>query len=878
MALVSGTRVGIYEVTAKIGEGGMGEVYQARDTTLDRDVALKVLPEAFTADPDRLARFQREAKVLASLNHPNIGGIYGLESSDDSQALVLELIEGPTLADRIAEGSIPVDEALNIANQIADALEAAHEQGIIHRDLKPANVKVRSDGTVKVLDFGLAKAVSLDASGASATTSATVSITGATQMGMVIGTAAYMAPEQAKGKPVDKRADIWAFGVILLEMLSGQRLFTGETASETLAAVMMREPDWTRLPEGLPAKFDKVVRCCLEKDPKQRVRDIGDVQLALDGVFETIVPGPAQDIRSTAFASRPALLLMAGLAAVVVGVGVFAGLGSTPSRDDGVVRTSIALPLGHALVAGPDITRDGQRVAFASTDGSGRAQIYSRRLDEAELEALDGTEGAEHISFSPDGRWVAFYARGGFFKTRVDGGEPVRLANAASYGGGHWLDDGTILFTTAWNSGLYRIDENGGEYEPFLIPDRASNYAFTWPSVLPGGQEMLFNRWGSAPALMRLDLTEMTESVVVPGQWRRSSYVSSGHIVFAGDGGDILALPSGQDAAQSMTPELVLENVHGGAGIGYARMAVSQNGTLVYAPLDASKRSLAIVDYSGRIEPVNADLGNYEGLSVSPDGSRVAINSNFQLFIHDLERGGRVPLAPELPVTQAPVWSTDGTRVNFASNHNGTWNLYSKAASGSGEVEVLLESRFDQMPTGVIADGRLVYQEIHESSGADIWLLPVGGDPEPWLVTPAEEGLAQPSPSGEVMAYMTNVSGRFEISIQDIDRVFEPLRISTAGGTSPRWSASGERLYFRQGHQLMVSDISTKPVLSASVPDVIFGGGWELSHQADPLFSSYGVLSEDRFLMVRHPPESVPTRINVIFNWSQELRERVPVP
>ena len=536
MALVSGTRVGIYEVTAKIGEGGMGEVYQARDTTLDRDVALKVLPEAFTADPDRLARFQREAKVLASLNHPNIGGIYGLESADDAQALVLELIEGPTLADRIAEGPIPVDEALNIANQIAEALEAAHEQGIVHRDLKPANVKVKTDGTVKVLDFGLAKAVSLDASGASATTSATVSITGATQMGMVIGTAAYMAPEQAKGKPVDKRADIWAFGVILLEMLSGQRLFTGETASETLAAVMMREPDWTRLPEGLPAKFDKVVRCCLEKDPKQRVRDIGDVQLALDGVFETIVPGPTQDMRSTAFASRPALLLMAGLAAVVVGVGVFAGLGSTPSRDDGVVRTSIALPLGHALVAGPDITRDGQRVAFASTDGSGRAQIYSRRLDEAELEALGGTEGAEHISFSPDGRWVAFYARGGFFKTRVDGGEPVRLANAASYGGGHWLDDGTILFTTAWNSGLYRIDENGGEYEPFLIPDRASSYAFTWPSVLPGGQEMLFNRWGSAPALMRLDLTEMTESVVVPGQWRRSSYGSAGHIVFAGEG------------------------------------------------------------------------------------------------------------------------------------------------------------------------------------------------------------------------------------------------------------------------------------------------------------------------------------------------------
>ena len=348
--------------------------------------------------------------------------------------------------------------------------------------------------------------------------------------------------------------------------------------------------------------------------------------------------------------------------------------------------------------------------------------------------------------------------------------------------------------------------------------------------------------------------------------------------MFAGDGGDILALPSGQDSARSMTPELVLENVHGGGGNGYARIAVSENGTLVYAPLDASQRSLAIVDSSGRIEPVNAELGNYEELSLSPDGSRVAFTANFQVFVHDLDRGGRVPLVPELPVTQAPVWSADGTRVNFSSNHNGTWNLYSKAGSGAGEVEVLLESRFDQFPSGVTADGRLVYQEIHESTGADIWILPIGVEPEPWLVTPAEEAAAQPSPSGELMAYMTNVSGRFEISIQDIDRVFDPLRISTNGGTHPTWSSSGERLYFRQGHQFMVSDISTEPVLTASVPNIIFGGGWELSHQAQPLFSDFGVMSDDRFLMIRHPPESVPTRVNVIFNWFKELRERVPVP
>jgi len=880
MALTPGTRLGVYEVTAKIGEGGMGEVYQAHDTTLDRDVALKVLPEAFTADPDRLARFQREAKVLASLNHPNIGAIYGLEATGDTQALVLELIEGPTLADRIAKGPIPVDEALTIATQIADALEAAHEQGIVHRDLKPANVKVRPDGTVKVLDFGLAKAVTPEASGASGSESPTMSLTAATQMGMVIGTAAYMAPEQAKGKPVDKRADIWAFGVILLEMLSGKRLFTGETASETLAAVMMKEPDWDRLPADLPMHLSALVRSCLEKDQRERLRDIGDVRLVMKGAFGLSEERLSERSGTLLFASRPAQLLIVVLGLATVALGAFGWLGQPSSSAVGLTRASISLPPGHALSAGPEITRDGQRVAFVSSDGNTQPQIYTRQLDEPELSVLDGTEEAQQIFFSPDGRWIAFYARGGFFKVRVDAGEPVRLADASTSEGGYWHDDGTIFFTPSWNSGLYRIDEGGGEPEPFLIPDRTSSYAFTWPSVLPGGREMLFSRWGSAQAVMRLDLTDMTESVVVPGQWRRSRYVSSGHIVFAGDGGDILALPNDQVAASTLTPEPVLENVDGGGIDGYARMSVSENGTLVYSPLDLSKSSLVVVDQLGGVEPVDAASGTYEQLSLSPDGRRVAIMSNFKLFIHDLDRGSRIPLVPELPQDgeqQRAVWSVDGTRVVFASNHEGSWNLYSKAASGAGEVEAVFQGRLDLYPTAAMADGTIFYEENNDTTGADLWYLPLGGTPEPWLTTSAEERQARPSPSERTMAYVTDVSGRDEISVQPIDRSSDPVLVSTAGGTSPVWSPSGDRLYFRSGHRIMVTEVSTEPVLQATVPSVVFEGGWELS-DLTVYRERWDVLPDDRFLMVYHEPEAVPTRINVIFNWFEELKQRVPVP
>ena len=438
MPLTPGTTLGSYQVTAKIGEGGMGEVYRARDTKLDRDVALKVLPEAFTQDPDRLARFEREAKVLASLNHPNIGHIYGLEEADGIRALVLELVEGPTLADRIKQGPIPLDEALPIAKQIAEALEAAHEAGVIHRDLKPANIKVKDDGMVKVLDFGLAKAFQPDASDPSLSQSPTISLTAAaTQMGMVLGTAAYMAPEQAKGKVIDKRADVWAFGVVLFEMLTGTRPFAGDDVSETLARVIDREPDWAALPNDVPPVLANFLRRCLQKNPKKRIRDIGDVSLAMEGAFETAV-GTSSAPTTRPASWRQALPLALGVSAVAVVVTAIAvwSLMRTTGSALRVTRSSMAVPatvsvgLGHNNIA---LSPDGTRLAYAGGD-----QLYLRAMDQIEATPIPRTEGANEPVFSPNGQWIAFWADGQLKKVSVTGGAPVTLAEIDQFFGASW--------------------------------------------------------------------------------------------------------------------------------------------------------------------------------------------------------------------------------------------------------------------------------------------------------------------------------------------------------------------------------------------------------------------------------------------------------
>ena len=502
MALTVGTRLGPYQVTAKIGEGGMGEVYRARDTKLDRDVALKVLPEAFTQDPDRLARFEREAKVLASLNHPNIGHIYGLEEAEGIRALVLELVEGPTLADRIKQGPIPLDEALPMAKQMAEALEAAHEAGAIHRDLKPANIKVRDDGTVKVLDFGLAKALDPNPTG-DPSQSPTLTAA-ATQMGVIMGTAAYMSPEQARGKPVDRRTDIWAFGAVVFEMLTGVKPFPGDDVSQTLARVIDRDPEWDALPAALTPVLDTYLHRCLEKDPRQRVRDIGDVRLAMEGAFETTV--------STAFdlTTAPTLQLWQRpipLAVAVLGLVVLTGLAvwsvMRPTDPGALSVRRFALDIGAArpipfvgVHAMPAWSPDGTRLAY-SANLSGTHQLYLRTLDELEARPIAGTEGAFEPFFSPDGDWVGFSnLTEELKKVSVRGGTPLTLCECSGNGGGTWLPDGTIIVTDflfGGSSSLFLVPEAGGTPEPLTTHDSESGeVSHLWPHALPGGTAVLF--------------------------------------------------------------------------------------------------------------------------------------------------------------------------------------------------------------------------------------------------------------------------------------------------------------------------------------------------------------------------------------------------
>ncbi len=508
MALQPGTTVGVYEVLSAIGAGGMGEVYKARDTKLDRDVALKILPDAFVNDPERLARFQREAKVLASLNHPNIAAIYGLEESGDSPALVLEYVPGPTLQDRIAKGPIPLDEALPIARQIAEALEAAHEQGIIHRDLKPANVKVKDDGTVKVLDFGLAKALGPDLSDTEAANSPTMTMTAAaTKMGVIMGTAAYMSPEQAKGRQVDKRADIWAFGVVLYEMLTGRQAFGGTDISETLAAVLRQEMDWTDLPSDTPHSVRRLLRRCLERDHKRRLPEIGTARLEIDETDAAPEPFAGD---STARVAQPTLWQRpVSVAAIVLGSAVILGLAvwtmTRPLQSDlRITRFRIPFEAGALPgVSGPllALSPDGTTLVYAARNEGGTLQLFRSRMDQLDAEPIADTEGASNPFFSPDGTWVGFRGDGNAIKkVALAGGPVVTISEASGFRGATWGPDDTIIFGAGVGGGLSRVSADGGEPEAITTPDTdAGEVQHRWPQLLPGGNAVLFSVWSGGP-------------------------------------------------------------------------------------------------------------------------------------------------------------------------------------------------------------------------------------------------------------------------------------------------------------------------------------------------------------------------------------------
>jgi serine/threonine-protein kinase len=918
MPLIPGTRLGVYEVTAKIGEGGMGEVYQARDTTLDRDVALKVLPEAFTADPDRLARFQREAKVLASLNHPNIGGIHGLEESGETQALVLELIEGPTLADRIAEGPVPVEEALNIAKQIADALEAAHDQGIVHRDLKPANVKVRSDGTVKVLDFGLAKAATPEVGGTSGSDAATMPLSAATQVGMVVGTAAYMSPEQAKGKVVDKGTDVWAFGAVLYEMLTGTRAFPGDDVSDTFASVLAREPAFDALPVSVPPGVRRLLTRCLEKDQQKRLRDLteGFVQMedaAARAEAPTVSVAPAPLLRLW---QKP-ILVFAGvlLTAVVSGLGVWTATrpGTAPvSRFNYELPGDQSFQVGRvSLVA---FSPDGSRFIYNTAGG-----LYLRSLDTEQAQPLSGTAvTVRNPVFSPDGEWVAYFSTSDsrIEKIAVSGGAPVTLTAASMPFGMSWEADGTILFGQP--AGVMRVSENGGTAE--LVVEALDGEQVHGPQLLLGGEWILFSsttgtgisRWNDGTVVAESVETGERRLLVTGGSDAR--YLASGHLVYALE--NVLFAVAFDLGRMEVTggPVSVVEGVErannpqGNSGTGH--FSVSAGGNLVYVQGGTAvgqERTLALVNRTGQSERLDLPPNQYISPRLSPDGDRLAVQTDGDsavIWTYDLSGANAIQRLTVDGNNYRPLWSPDGERIAFASDRNGPISLYWQNADGSGVAEQLTaaDEGTAHWPEAWSPDGQtLVYKVEQTSAGGwniqtnemDLWTLSLenpderqafAADPYPVL----EVG-ATFSPDGRWLAYTVGDGPaiEYEIWAQPFPPTGERRRISQEYGVMPTWSQDGEELFYRPISQtpgmrqtLRSISVSTTPSFTFSTEQPVSIGDF-LSFS---FYRSFDITADRQSVLVvlsaeqTGGDEAPQPQLHVVLNWFEELKERVPVP
>jgi serine/threonine protein kinase/Tol biopolymer transport system component len=873
-----GRRIRDYEVLSLLGAGGMGKVYRAKDTRLGREVALKVLPEAFARDPERVVRFEREARLLAALNHPNVAAIYGFEESEGRHVLVLELVEGEPLSERIVRGPIPLAEALPLFRQLAAGLEAAHEKGIIHRDLKPANVTITPEGQVKVLDFGLAKTFSgvvaaesdLDTMGASDPQ---------TGEGRILGTAAYMSPEQARGQAVDKRTDVWAFGCVLYEALTGRRAFKGETVSDTLAAVLEREVNWEALPADTPAIVRSLVRRCLQKNKDNRLHDIADARIEIEEVLaepETPEPPAPAAVHARPGWRQPLPWAAAALLAII---GPIVGWHLRRPPTPSVTRFAISVPPSHRLAsvaAGPvALSPDGTRLAY-SAEGAGKTQLFLRALDQLEARPLPGTEGGRAPFFSPDGNWVGFFAGDGTLqKVSVKGGTLVTICEPLAVEdqpGASWGADDTVVFSPGGPSmGLWRVSAAGGTPEE-LGPGR-------WPQVLPDGKSVLSTIWdedGLRPAVLSL---ESGESRMLDRGRAGARYVPSGHLVY-GESGSLMAIRF--DLAQLElrgSPEPVVDDVfmhpH---GIG--QFTVSDTGALAYAP-GRYESTLEWVDREGRSTLVETEEGDLLWPHVSPDGTRVALVRNterikFDVWVYGLERRTRERLTVGAR-TFGPVWTPDGTRVAFASRRSDLWRLYWAAADGSGEAEPLLPGAFEPGvhldPMSWSPDGRLlaVEQWSADTTQRDIWVLSLEGDSSPFVTTSFNEHEAKFAPDGRWLAYQSNDSGRNEVYVKPYPGPGRTLMVSTDGGRDPVWSPDGRELFYLDvsGRKMMVVSFTNEPIARVGTPRLLFEGDYDSGDARQYDVAPVG----QRFLMIkRNPLRSV----NVVLNWFEELERLVP--
>jgi len=874
MALAAGARLGPYEILSALGAGGMGEVYRARDVKLNRDVAIKILSESVAADRDRLARFKREAQVLAALNHQNIAHIHGFEDSTGTPALVMELVEGPTLADRIARGPIPIDEALPIAKQIAEALEAAHEQGIIHRDLKPANITVRADGTVKVLDFGLAKALdppaANDAAGALAT-SPTITSPALTATGVILGTAAYMSPEQAKGRLVDKRSDIWAFGCVLYEMLTGKRAFAADDVSDTLAAVLRGEPDWRKLPRAPAPALRRLLRRCLDKDPKRRLDSAAAARLEIEDVLSGADVSSAEDSRRR---SVWLPVLPWGVASAL-SIGLVAALLLRTSAQSPSVAARISLSLARdnslTIGGGTAISPDGRTIAFVARAARGTG-LYVRRLDEWEPRALPQTDGALNPFFSPNGQWIAYSHAGGLEKMPAGGGPTqVVCKTGTNIYGGRWQDDGTILFGT-WPAALWRVSSGGGAPQLIARANEGSDAWYLWPEPLPGNRGILFTVWqGGRTSVAVLPPGADKPRVLIPSGGRQR-YLSSGHLVYVAES-HLFAVPFDvQRLAVRGDATIVVDDVNETPIT--SDYDVSANGVLVYLPAGSSAYEIVWQDRHGLGVPIGTRARPFTSVALAPDGQRFSVNitdgSSRSIWTGSVANG----LLTRLTFGNDDVfhlWSPDGTRLYYSvGQHN--YNLFSVPTDGSGQPEQLLNSPHPQDPTGVSPDGdTILFNDVDPSTKSDIWELSLSRKTSrPVIRTPFVEAGAVFSPDGHWIAYQSDESGQSEVYVQAYPGVGQKRRVSLDGGRLPFWGHTGRELFYQTATAMFAVPIE-------NAREMRFGTAQRLFLKTKGTQAGrYTSLDDQRFLMIEKAETNQSSQLNVVQNWLEELKARVP--
>jgi len=889
MAILPGRRLGPYEILSAIGAGGMGEVYKARDTRLDRVVAIKVLPAHLADRAELRERFEREAKTIASLNHPHICTLYDTGHQDGIDFLVMEYLEGETLAQRLVKGSLPLDQVLQYAIEISDALDKAHRKGVTHRDLKPGNIMLTKSGT-KLLDFGFAK-LKQDAAPANVSLSDLPTAKDPlTAQGSIVGTLQYMAPEQLEGKEVDARTDIFGFGAVVYEMATHKRAFEGNTQASVISAIMSSEPPpMSSLQPMTPPALDRVVKRCLAKDRDDRWQTARDLEVELkwiaDGgsqsTFATTAPakGIYALVRRWLIISAGALLLVATITGLAV-------LFLKPSSPKPVTRFAMPLPAGQRL-SGLDqpaiaLSPDGTRLTYVATQG-GMQQLYLRAMNSPEAKPIPGTEGAVAPFFSPDSQWVGFFVGGALKKISVNGGAAVTLCGAPGgsiFYSGSWGPDDTIVFNYTNIGGLWRVSAAGGAPQQLTKP-KPGEFYLEFPQMLPSGKAFLFAAGGSLPNIQVGIHSQQTGETRDLVGGTRPSYAPTGHLVYS-QAGTLMAVPfDPQRLGLNGAPVPVLEGVLQSPTTGVAQYSFSSTGTVAYVTgsIQGTRRKLVWVDRKGVEQPLTGETHVYRAPRLSPDGRRVAVAIAEQgagdIWVYDLARGTLTRLT--FGGGNTPIWTPDGKRIAFQTQSGGTPAMFWQPADGSGGAERLTVSEYQQVDGSWSPDGQvLAFVEVNPTTGRDIWTLRVEGDrkPQPFLRTQFNETTPQFSPDGHWIAYASDESGRYEIYVQPYPGPGGKWQISTEGGAEPVWGHNGE-IFYRSGDKMIAVETTTQPTFSADKPKVLFAGQYVPSLLT---MSNYDVSPNgQRFVMIKEDDQAATaTQINVVLNWFEELKEKVP--